>query len=337
MILLLRSLLLLSILVAPASVAFSVAAATESEERRNEGIQRQQHTDRRSDIKVAPSDERSQEKRSGKGQARMVYVQSCPDTLEQSIEMDERSTLHYAIVPSKPPGTNNGLLCARLVSKNEGWIAFAVSANGAMIGSEAIIGVPEDETVLKYTMEGKWRAGVFPMDDDKQTLRDTSMEYNDDDGMMTIEFTKLLVEDGEIPILEDGTNEFLHARGMWSFGPHHYGSLSFLKNFAEDEYDFQPSDAKPITSVPTKSPSAEVTSSGPITAPNKEPISNSNLTLSNDPTKTPTSYGTGELPGIDPSILGSPTPNDTPQLNGARKIQLTFGLIFFSWAFLALF
>jgi len=262
MLLRLQLLLLLSLFAAPAAASIFVAAVPESELRRNDGVQRQQHHGRRSDIKPAPSEERSQKKRPGKGQARMVYVQSCPDTLEQSIEMDARSTLHYAIVPSKPPGTNNGLLCARLVSKNEGWIALAISANGAMVGSEAIIGVPEEETVLKYTMEGKWRAGVFPMDDDKQTLRDTSMEYNDDDGMMTIEFTKLLVEDGEIPILEDGTNEFLHARGMWSFGPHHYGSLSFLKNFAEDEYIVQPSDAKPVPSVPTKSPSAKVTLSG---------------------------------------------------------------------------
>ena len=49
-------------------------------------------------------------------------------------------------------------------------------------------------------------------------------------------FTKLLNEDNEIPIVTNGTNIFLHARGIGqsSLGPHAgYGNV-FEKDFSED-------------------------------------------------------------------------------------------------------
>ena len=44
------------------------------------------------------------------------------------------------------------------------------------------------------------------MSDNKQTLRDTYV--GQEDGMTIMEFTKLLVKDGEVPILEEGVNIF---------------------------------------------------------------------------------------------------------------------------------
>jgi hypothetical protein len=87
-----------------------------------------------------------------------------------------------------------------------------------MVGSDAIIGVPEDGTVLKYDLDGKGSVQQVPMSTEKQTLRDTSISVQD--GKTVMEFTKLLVEDGELPISEDGTNTFLHARGGSVFGYH---------------------------------------------------------------------------------------------------------------------
>ena len=71
------------------------------------------------------------------------------------------------------------------------------------------------------------------------SLTDTSLteDINDDGNDVTImTFTKILNEDNEIPIVTNGTNIFLHARGIGqsSLGPHAgYGNV-FEKDFSED-------------------------------------------------------------------------------------------------------
>jgi len=162
----------------------------------------------------------------------LVSTQACPVTLEKSTEIDSSATLHYAIVPSNPPGSGNGLLCGRLEAENDGWVGLAISENGQMIGSESIIGLPGDNTVLKYEMAGKSTARVTAMSVEKQTLTATSIIQ--EGGKTIMEFTKLLVEDGEIPILEQGVNIFLHARGDGSSLGFHSQGLSFIRDFSED-------------------------------------------------------------------------------------------------------
>lgn len=49
------------------------------------------------------------------------------------------------------------------------------------------------------------------MSDDKQTLRDTAVYVVGD--LTIMRFTKLLVEEGEIPILEEGVNTFIFVMG----------------------------------------------------------------------------------------------------------------------------
>eukprot|EP00584_Thalassiosira_punctigera_P010917 CAMPEP_0172547466 /NCGR_PEP_ID=MMETSP1067-20121228/16995_1 /TAXON_ID=265564 ORGANISM="Thalassiosira punctigera, Strain Tpunct2005C2" /NCGR_SAMPLE_ID=MMETSP1067 /ASSEMBLY_ACC=CAM_ASM_000444 /LENGTH=829 /DNA_ID=CAMNT_0013334551 /DNA_START=42 /DNA_END=2531 /DNA_ORIENTATION=+ len=155
---------------------------------------------------------------------------ACPSVLYKSTDIDSSATLYYAVVPSDPPGSSNGLLCGRLEAEHDGWIALAISENGGMIGSEAIIGLPSDDTVLKYDLTSY--SGIAVMPDDKQTL--TGISITEEDGKTIMEFTKMLAEDGEIRIKEDGVNLFLHARGGRSLG-HHGSRLSFEMNFAEDE------------------------------------------------------------------------------------------------------
>lgn len=162
---------------------------------------------------------------------------SCPPTLDASVRIDSKATLHYALVPSDPPGSNNGLLCGRLEAQNDdGWIALGISPNGGgMVGSEAIVGIPAGGTVVKYNLNGKNTASVVPMSPEEQTLIDTSIAVRDEDGMTIMSFTKLLVEDGEIPILESGTNTFLHARGASGaeLGYHYNGRMSFEVDFSQ--------------------------------------------------------------------------------------------------------
>jgi len=162
-----------------------------------------------------------------------VPVLSCPDVLSMSTVLENmNATLHYAIVPSNPPESRNGVLCGRLEAKHDGYIGIAFSRTTSMLGAEAIIGLPSDDSVLKYNMNDYNDGDVVPMREDRQTLRDTSFDMNED-GMTIMEFTKLLVEDWQIPILEEGENIFLYAAGGYELGAHS-AHLSFTKDFAED-------------------------------------------------------------------------------------------------------
>ncbi len=146
---------------------------------------------------------------------------TCPDTLDQSAIIDSGATLYYAVVPSDPAGSGNGLLCGRLeVEDQDGWIGMGFSADGLMTGSQAIIGIPADGTVLKYDLTYT----AAPMSDDRQTLTGTSIA--EADGRVIMEFAKLLVEEGEVAILEGVENRFIHARGPSELGYHTNGRTS---------------------------------------------------------------------------------------------------------------
>ena len=146
---------------------------------------------------------------------------TCPDTLDQSAIIDSSATLYYAVVPSDPAGSGNGLLCGRLeVEDQDGWIGIGFSADGLMTGSQAVIGIPADGTVLKYDLTYT----AAPMSDDRQTLTGTSIA--EADGRLIMEFAKLLVEEGEVAILEGAENRFIHARGPSELGYHTNGRTS---------------------------------------------------------------------------------------------------------------
>lgn len=92
------------------------------------------------------------------------------------------------------------------------WAGWAVSDNGGfMVGSEAVIGLPDTGEVLKYNLNAKSGAGVVPMPDNQQTLIDASIVQDSEKTVLS--FTKILEEEGEIPINFEDDNTFLSAWG----------------------------------------------------------------------------------------------------------------------------
>jgi hypothetical protein len=186
----------------------------------------------------------------------LVDELSCPDTLSDTIEIDSISTLSYAIMPSNSSESNNGIFCGKLVSDSIGWIGFGISPDGLMSNSTAIIALPDDNSVLKYSL-GIERS-VNLMSEDQQTLRDSSVTQQD--GQTTMSFTKLLVEEGEQPILDDSVNTFIFARGMSNTLGYHGPSnrLSFQIDFGGEgikNISMPPSTNKNVTASPTLYPS----------------------------------------------------------------------------------
>jgi hypothetical protein len=141
---------------------------------------------------------------------------TCPDTLDQSYEIDEGTTLYYALVPSDPVASGNGFFCGRLEVENDGWIGIGFTSSGRMDGSQAVIGIPAQGTVLKYDLVSY---DATPMSGDKQTLTGTSI--TEEEGKVIMGFTKMLIEDGEVPIIKDSENIFIYAAGNGGYlGPH---------------------------------------------------------------------------------------------------------------------
>jgi len=192
-------------------------------------------------------------------------------------EIDPIATLYYAVVPSEE-GYDNGILCGRLEVEIDGWIGLGFSPSGSMANSQAVIGIPDEDTVQKYDLA---TGRATPMTDDRQTLRDTSIEIVD--GKTTMSFTKLLVEDGEVTTEEEGDNTFLFAWGGSSLG-YHMSRKAFtidLGSTSTAQTDSPQTDSPtPVEAVETESPTLP-----PVEAvETKSPTS----TLTNSPTPSPT-------------------------------------------------
>lgn len=163
--------------------------------------------------------------------ATIEETQACPQNFDSMREIDSSASFFFVIVPSNPSGSGNGLLCGRLEVESDGWIGFAISDDGKMSGSQAIVGIAKVESVLKYELH---EYGATVMSEGSQSLLNTSI-YTED-GKTIMKFTKLLVEDGEIPILEDQVNSFLFARGDGNDLGYHSSRISFKIDFGPSTY-----------------------------------------------------------------------------------------------------
>ena len=183
---------------------------------------------------------------------------SCEGVSLQSYTIDDSATLYYATVPSTL-GFSNGVFCGRIeVSNHDGWVGFGISPDGKMAGSNAIIAIPNEDTVLKYDLFNYELSGVTVMVDEKQTLRDASITQ--EEGNTIVTFTKLLVEEDEIAINDEGINNFLHARGDVALGYHGTNRFPFELDLGSADVTSQTSSTTTtFTTTSTTTPAPETT------------------------------------------------------------------------------
>jgi len=156
----------------------------------------------------------------------------CPVDLDNSVDIpDAPATFYYTI--------GDGVLMACLEAETDesvGWMAVGFSDNGMMVTTmsdvlnhtAAIGGWGPDVTKYALITKGGPQAPAA-----LQTLTDAS--YVKADGMSTLMFTKPLVEEGEVPISEDGENIFIYAWGP-SGGFHTtYGGITTGGEVEEEE------------------------------------------------------------------------------------------------------
>ena len=166
--------------------------------------------------------------------------------------------MFFDIVLNESNITDGSILCARFESLTTGWIGFGISPTEKMIGAEAVIGVPADNTVKKYILFGKSVDAITMMNEADQTLMDTSVTQ-DAEGRTTMSFTKYLFEDKYGIIPNDFINRFIWATGSTNELSYHGATRG---NFGMDLLTTAP----PVSSAPiTASPSLAVTTSSGAT------------------------------------------------------------------------
>ncbi|KAL3939864.1 MAG: hypothetical protein SGBAC_005499 [Bacillariaceae sp.] len=139
----------------------------------------------------------------------------------------EGSTLSYEFTSDDPSVGGKDSITVTYTAPITGWVSVGSSETGLMVGSDAVIGIPATGEVKKYSLQSKAGdlSGVRVMPDDKQTLANANITQ--DNGMTTLTYTKILVEDGEIPINRVGENIFIVAHGSSNSLGFHSVSGSF--------------------------------------------------------------------------------------------------------------
>mmetsp|Transcript_6064 Transcript_6064/g.7906 ORF Transcript_6064/g.7906 Transcript_6064/m.7906 type:complete len:744 (-) Transcript_6064:287-2518(-) len=146
-----------------------------------------------------------------------------PDYLHM-VKINSKTKFHWNLdvwSNDTPPAVNG-----KLVFEGQAWLGFGFSFDGSMIGSEAIIGIPDHEDFdrpLKFKLGAKNVGEITPLPDAQQTL--LNAEITQKNRITTLTFKKLLSEDNtdELEISADGMNNFIYAVGTSNtFGYHQF-------------------------------------------------------------------------------------------------------------------
>jgi hypothetical protein len=106
----------------------------------------------------------------------------------------------------------NQTVSVQLDYSAEAWLGFAFTELAQMVPNTAIIGLPDKNTIQKYFLQNRTLAGVNnPLEASLQTLIDASIRQ--ENGRTIMEFTKKMVDGGEVAVKSDEPNRFNWAIG----------------------------------------------------------------------------------------------------------------------------
>uniref|UniRef100_A0A7S2PHN9 DOMON domain-containing protein n=1 Tax=Skeletonema marinoi TaxID=267567 RepID=A0A7S2PHN9_9STRA len=184
-------------------------------------------------------------------------AESCPDELPGKVELDFGLAFHYGILET------DQALCGKLVSDTEVWVGFAAQPEGKkqMIDANAVIALPEANTVQQYTLTAKSAVGIVPTD--SQTLTDTTVTQ--EDGTTVATFKQPLSDNG---LTLTSNNVYLMAKGTSNNLGYHAGrgfvSLDFETNVISSSTG---STEAPMTTGATESGATPATEAPPTPTP----------------------------------------------------------------------
>jgi len=141
-----------------------------------------------------------------------------------------------------------------------GWLGFAFTEQPVMIPNVAVIGLPDDGTVLKYDLMARSLDGVIPVEDERQTLTDASIFQNSTHTVLT--FSKLLEEENEVSANAE-SNQFNFA-----IGSSNDLAIHAIRGTATAPF----SECVAATAAPTSDQQTEAPQESPIEEPAAAPV-----------------------------------------------------------------
>ena len=156
--------------------------------------------------------------------------------------------------------TGDDTVTVQLEYNDIGWIAMAFSESTSMIPNTAMLALPDENTVQKFSLSSKSLSGVVPLDSSLQTLTDATVVQ--EDGRTTMTFTKKLVESDEVEVIQNGTNNFNWAIGSSNTLAFHAdrGSATLKFDLCLEQNGGNNANA-PVSTITTTAPTAAPTAS----------------------------------------------------------------------------
>ena len=174
---------------------------------------------------------------------------SCDNLRSNPVQLTDEITLNAVLDPF------GETITVEMIYEGEAWLAMGfTNGQSVMLGSQAVIGLPSAGTVQKYELNSRGTSGVVPMPEEKQTLINATIVQ--EGGQTILSFTKLLREEGEHPIRNEGPNTFLYAYGTENTLGFHGGRGGFELEPAQctqilDGQDITPDRASSVADAST--------------------------------------------------------------------------------------
>jgi hypothetical protein len=114
-------------------------------------------------------------------------------------------------------------LSVQMVYDGIGFIGFAFSESGTMVGSTAVIGLPGDSEAAAnpglYQLGGKSDTLVTLLDEDQQTLTHSTIEQTEEETILT--FSMPLIQNGEAVAVDGELSRIIFCYGSSNTLAHH--------------------------------------------------------------------------------------------------------------------
>eukprot|EP00804_Cyclotella_cryptica_P021104 CCRYP_020177-RC/>CCRYP_020177-RC protein AED:0.02 eAED:0.02 QI:238/1/1/1/0.6/0.5/6/1191/559 len=159
----------------------------------------------------------------------LTHISPCPDVLTKRKALLDDLTLSYDVILEN----ERQLFCSELEYDGEGWVGFGVSETGEMVGSTAVVGLPNsdlDSNPGLYSLDGKTNSLIKLLPEEEQTILGASILQ--DNGATVLKFATY-IDDGAdgFVINVPGVTNFIYAAGESNdFGYHgmRRGSVSLV-------------------------------------------------------------------------------------------------------------
>ena len=219
--------------------------------------------------------------------------------------------------------SEEGTVTVELEYAGEAWLGFAFTESPAMVPNTAIIGLPNENKVEKFSLESRSLDGVNPLNV-RQTLSATSIIQSN--GSTKLTFTKPLVEESEVSISGVGDIRFNWAVGSSNELGIHARRGSTVALFAACQVE-ENEDEKLQSTSPTFAPAPDLVTDAPIGSPvSAAPISS----VTPSPTFSKTEAPTNKLTSAPTySVTSAPTgtPTHAPVTHAPTATPIDHGAI----------